>query len=478
MQSRVLVVAQNLHDGEEVAFNLCAFGYEASVVATDTAAWSALQGPDAPRVVLLDAALGGIGSLELLRRLRDLRGDDPFVLVMTSPKSEIDHIDALEAGADGAVAWPLDLRDLRARLVAGLRGRRVALSDAPAPSSPLSARDPSDESLAGRVVARKYHIARLIGKGGMGTVWQGTHLSLGMRVAIKFIKGDYARQSVALARFELEAKAAARLRTKYAVKVFDYGVTSGGLSYLVMEYLEGSSLLERVQSKGPLSFADTVTLVAQAAHALEEAHGLGIIHRDVKPDNLLLVADPDAEKGAGGLVAKLIDFGVVKMLARQGSVPPATMATAAGLVVGTPNFMPPEQLERANEPNIAADLWALATCAFTAITGRIPFEGGTMGEVLRAVCQSPVPVPSKVNGNVPPEFDAWFARACHRNPTARFRSARELASALAAAHAAWADATLEMTPSLTSFVNSMPTVARSLQPRVLELDEPMCTTRC
>jgi serine/threonine protein kinase len=475
MKNRVLVAAENLHEAEEIAFNLCGSGYEVSVVGTDDDAWSALQEPNAPRALVLDAALGGIGSLELCRRVRDLRGDDTYVLIITSAKSRIDYIEALEAGADGAIESPLDLSELRTRLAAGLRGRRVALSDAPAPSSPLSARDPADESLAGRVVARKYQIERLIGKGAMGTVWKGIHLSLGMSVAIKFIKGDYARHSTALARFELEARAAARLRTKYAVKVFDYGVTSGGLSYLVMEYLEGPSLLQRVQSSGALSFADTVTLVAQAGQALQEAHGLGIIHRDVKPDNLLLVTDPDAEKGARGLVTKLIDFGVVKMLPMEGSAP-AAMPTAGGLVVGTPNFMAPEQLECATEPNSATDLWALAACAFTAITGRIPFGGGTMGEVLRAVCESPLPVPSKVNPAVPPEFDAWFARACHRNPAARFRSARELASTLAAAHTDYADATLDLSPSLTSFVNSMPTVARLVPRRVFELDEPMCVT--
>jgi len=316
----------------------------------------------------------------------------------------------------------------------------------------------------------------------MGTVWEGTHLLLGMRVAIKFIKGEYAQESLAKARFELEAKAAASLRTKYAVKVFDCGVTSGGLPYLVMEYLEGPSLLRYVAARGPLSFAETVTTVAQAAQALGEAHSLGIIHRDVKPDNVIMVADPDAPAANSLPVAKLIDFGVVKMLPDADGAS-GGIATGMGIVVGTPNFMPPEQLRGAGSSNIAADLWGLAACAYTAITGRVPFEGSTMSEVFYRVCEAAPPVPSQDNASVPPEFDAWFARACNPDPAKRFRTARELAAALARAHAEYTDACLDLTPSLTTFVGQR----RSAKMRVaapplsavralFDLDEPLGAT--
>ena len=264
--------------------------------------------------------------------------------------------------------------------------------------------------------------------------------------------------------------------------MFDFGITSGGLSYLVMEYLEGPSLLQRVQQKGALSFAETVTFVVQAAHALGEAHSLGIIHRDVKPDNVLLVADPDAASASGAPLAKLIDFGVVKVLAgaRTANRGEATMApTQGGIVVGTPNFMAPEQLQGDSDPDAAADLWALAACAFTAMTGHIPFEGSTLSEVIRKVCRAPLPIPSKVNPNVPADFDVWFARACSRDPAQRFASARELASSLARAHADYADASLDMTPSLTTFVASKSTTALRATPayrRLFDLDEPMGAT--
>jgi serine/threonine protein kinase len=472
MLKRVLIAIDDAASREETKRNLTSWGYEVVVAANGMDAWKVLQSPHAPRIALFDRDLSGLSALELCRRARDLRGDNGFLLVLaSSAESGGNHeaLEALEAGADGVVGKPIHPRELRMRLAAGLRGRRLLTSDAPASLAPPLSIRPTDEALAGRVVARKYRLERIIGKGGMGTVWQATHLSLGMRVAIKFIKGDYARQAAAKARFELEAKAAASLRTKYAVKVFDCGVTTGGVPYLVMEYLEGLSLLSYVQTCGPLSFAQTVTLVAQAAQALGEAHARGMIHRDVKPDNILLCNDPDSTTSSP-LVAKLIDFGVVKLLGNEANgAPPGMMATGMGVVVGTPNFMAPEQLFGGVQPDVAADLWALAACAFTAITGRIPFEGSSMSEVLHRVCKSRPPVASAYNSSVPAEFDRWFAQACDPDPAKRFGTARELAAALARAHAAYADACLELTPSLSIFVAQAVGESESAAPAVPEI---------
>ncbi len=415
MFTRVLIAIDDATSRAETARNLACWGYEAVAAADGMEAWKLLQESNAPQIALLDADLEGLDAFELCRRVRDLSGDDSFVLVLASPRAKSQGLEALEAGADGVVEKPIHARELRMRLTAGLRGRRRAASESPRSLIPL-AREPSDDALVGRIVARKYRLERVIGRGGMGTVWEATHVSLGMRVAIKFIKGDYARQAIARARFELEAKTAAKLRTKYAVKVFDCGVTSGGVPYLVMEYLEGPSLLQHVLDHGPMTFEETVRLVAQAAHALGEAHSLGIIHRDVKPDNILIVTDPDAVGPSAPMVAKLIDFGVAKTLPTselRGASEPA-MPTGTGVVVGTPNFMAPEQLRGVTPPNVAADLWALATCAFTAITGRIPFEGSTLSEVLYKVCQSASPVPSASNEGVPAGVRCLGSRALAR----------------------------------------------------------------
>jgi len=481
MGKQVLIAEHDPKTRDLLARSLASWGYKVVLAENGAEAWSILQRHDAPKIALVDSRVSGVPCFELCRRVRELRGDDSFVLVFASDESPEEakstHLDALEAGADGVIAKPIELRELRMRLAAGMRGRRLVVSIAPfvspsqhsIPLLSMPTRDTSDRALVGRIVAGKYRVERLIGKGGMGTVWKGTHLALGIPVAIKFIKGEYARHALARARFELEARTAARLQTSYAVKILDYGVNEEGFPYIVMEYLEGPSLLQRVQDTRPLSFAETLTLITQAAHALDQLHSSGTIHRDVKPDNILLVADPDTSSTKRPYIAKLIDFGVAKIVRRLEEAVPGSNAivTQHGLVIGTPNYMPPEQLSGEQDASVRSDLWALAACAFTAITGRAPFEGSTLREVVNKVCHQPIPVPSNLNPGVPPEFDAWFARACNRDPGERFQSARELARSLAEAYEDYTDADVDLTPSLQTFVaTNRPTLADSAVARV------------
>jgi eukaryotic-like serine/threonine-protein kinase len=300
---------------------------------------------------------------------------------------------------------------------------------------PVSATVPPSDapSLAGSIIAGKYRVLQLIGTGGMGTVWEGVHTTLGTRVAIKFIKQQFAEQKEARARFEIEARAAAKLRTKHAVHVFDYGVTPEGLPYIVMEFLEGESLSEAIITRGPLRPEEVATIMAQAALALSKAHAAGIVHRDLKPDNIFLAHTDDAVEGSP-YVVKLLDFGIAKMAEeapKDGTSAPMGGPTREGTVIGTPNFMAPEQLTMGGAPGPLTDLWSLGACAFAAMTGRLPFEGDVLGDIVLKVCASPMPAPSQVNPNVPAGFDAWFARACSRDPSRRFPTAEELAQSLA-----------------------------------------------
>jgi serine/threonine-protein kinase len=291
-------------------------------------------------------------------------------------------------------------------------------------------------SLAGSIIAGKYRVLRIIGSGGMGTVWEGTHVALGTRVAIKFIKPRFSDQAEARARFEIEARAAAKLNSKHAVHVFDYGVSSEGLPYIVMEFLEGESLSDAIIGRGPLSAFEVAQIIAQAARALSKAHAAGIVHRDLKPDNIFLARTDDAVEGLP-YVVKLVDFGIAKMFEEEpldGSrAPPSPMGgpTREGTVIGTPNFMAPEQLTVGGAPGPLTDLWSVGACTFAAMTGRLPFEGDVLGDIVLKVCASPMPAPSRINPNVPHGFDAWFARACSRDPSRRFQTADELAQALA-----------------------------------------------
>jgi serine/threonine-protein kinase len=295
-------------------------------------------------------------------------------------------------------------------------------------------------SLAGSVIAGKYRVLHLIGSGGMGTVWQGVHVALGTRVAVKFIRPQFAEQPEARARFAIEARAAARLQSAHAVHVFDYGLSEDGLPYIVMEFLEGESLSDAIIGRGPLPPTEVVQIIVQAARALAKAHSAGVVHRDLKPDNIFLARTDEPVEGLG-YVVKLVDFGIAKILDeapgspawRGGSGPSSSMGgpTREGTVIGTPNFMAPEQLALGGAPGALTDLWSLGACTFAALTARLPFEGDVLGDIVLKVCAAPMPVPSKVKPGLPSGFDAWFARACSRDPARRFHNADELAQALA-----------------------------------------------
>ena len=289
-------------------------------------------------------------------------------------------------------------------------------------------------ALEGRTIADKYKVLQLIGSGGMGTVWEGVHTTLGTRVAIKFIKPQFASQPEARARFEIEARAAAKLKTKHAVLVYDYGVTPDGLPYIVMEFLDGQSLSDSIIERGPLPAREVGQIIGQAARALAKAHAAGIVHRDLKPDNIYLARSDEPVEGLP-YVVKLVDFGIAKILEeppKEGEAPrPMGGPTREGTVIGTPNFMAPEQLAVGGAPGPLTDLWSLGACTFAAMTGRLPFEGDVLGDIVLKVCAAAIPSPSKVNPDVPAGFDAWFARACSRDPAKRFQTADELAQALA-----------------------------------------------
>jgi serine/threonine-protein kinase len=295
----------------------------------------------------------------------------------------------------------------------------------------------SSPSLEGAIVGGKYRVRQMIGSGGMGTVWSGEHTTLGTRVAIKFIRPQYASMEDARQRFEIEALAAAKLTTIHAVKVFDYGMTDDGLPYIVMEYLEGESLSEALIRQGPMAAPLVAQIIGQAAQALAKAHAAGVVHRDLKPDNIFLATNVDNPQPSElPFTVKLVDFGIAKMFEAPrvaGLATPPAMGgpTQEGAVIGTPNFMAPEQLTLGGAPGPLTDLWSLGACAFAAMTARIPFEGDVLGDIVIKVCAAPLPVPSRLVENVPPGFDGWFARACSRDPSKRFQSATELGESLA-----------------------------------------------
>ncbi|WP_438000360.1 protein kinase [Sorangium sp. So ce185] len=284
------------------------------------------------------------------------------------------------------------------------------------------------ELLEGQHITPNLRLVRPVGQGGMGSVWAAEHRSLGALVAVKFIQPDLSGSGVIAARFKREAMAAAQIKSPHVVQVFDYGLTGDGTAYMVMELLEGEDLGQRVRRAGPLTMAEVATVVRQVSHALARAHPLGIVHRDIKPDNVFLTEEPD-----GGLFVKLLDFGIAK----QGEL---SGATSAGAAIGTPVYASPEQLDDAQRVDIQADLWSLAVTTYYALFTQLPFNGATLQELRAHIALGAFTPPSELSPDLPAALDVWFERAFSRSPAGRFLSALQMAIAFEVASGAPADA--------------------------------------
>jgi len=270
---------------------------------------------------------------------------------------------------------------------------------------------------AGRVLSGRYRLLEQIGKGGMGTVWRAEHMELGSLCAIKLIDDDLAESVIVRTRFRREAKAAAALNSDHVVKTFDYGV-DGGTPYIVMELLTGESLEQRLKRVGRLSPQELLDVLAQVALALDRAHERGLVHRDLKPGNLFIGKDD-----TGKDCVKLLDFGIAKSLRNDDDL--AVGPTRTGALVGSPAYMSPEQLRNVGGIDQTSDIWSLGVVAYEALVGQRPFAATTIADLIVRICTESLPVPSSV-AEVPPGFDAWFAKACDRDARARFSTATEL----------------------------------------------------
>jgi len=276
----------------------------------------------------------------------------------------------------------------------------------------------SPESYLGRVIAGRYALDRLLGKGGMGLVFEARHVAVGRRVAVKILRPEYARSDEAVARFHREAKAAASVGSPHIVEVIDFGFSEEGGAYLAMELLEGEDLAALVRRKGALEPARAVAIVRQVAEALGAAHARGIVHRDLKSGNVFV---------SRGDRVKVLDFGVSKVLDAGDGAP---LDTAQGAVIGTAHYMAPEQASDGRNVDARADLYSLGCILFEVLTGELPFVGATPVEVLyKQVHESPRR-PSAVRPGVPRALDALALKLLAKDRDARPRDARAVLDAL------------------------------------------------
>lgn len=264
----------------------------------------------------------------------------------------------------------------------------------------------------------RFKLRHRIGKGGMGEVWVARDEELRRDVALKVLRPTEDDEE-AVARFEREIRATAALRHPNTIRIFSHGVSEDGLWYYAMELLEGESLQQLVQRVGPLPPERAVSLLHQAARALSEAHARGIVHRDVKPENLFVTA-----LGGEADVVKVLDFGIVRMSEDEVGL------TSTGFVAGTPTYMAPE-VATGETATTAADVYALGATLYFALTGRPPFEGPDAASVLRQHVHTPTPrLASRMRTPIDPGLEQVCMCALTKDPEKRFEGAADFAAAL------------------------------------------------
>jgi serine/threonine-protein kinase len=272
----------------------------------------------------------------------------------------------------------------------------------------------------GQTLAGKYRIESVLGRGGMGVVLAATHVQLEQRVAIKFLVDDGSEPRMR-ERFAREARAASKIRSEHVAHVLDVGTLDSGIPYMVMEYLAGMDLARAIKSRGALPIEEAIGYVLQACEALAEAHRAGIVHRDLKPANVFLARRVD-----GSITVKLLDFGVSKIAPRGGE----NGITGGATILGSPSYMPPEQIRSASNVDARGDLWSLGVMLFELITGRPPFRGETLPELCVAILEHPAPDLADVAPVAPEGVREVIRRCLEKEPSARFATVAELAAAL------------------------------------------------
>ena len=277
--------------------------------------------------------------------------------------------------------------------------------------------------LENEVLADKYRIERVVGRGGMGVVLAAWHLALDQRVALKCLQPELAQNSESAARFLREARAAAKIKSEHGVRVLDVGNFDDGVPYLVMEFLDGRDLADELRDRGPLPVEECMTYALQAIEAVAEAHSLGIVHRDLKPENLFLARVPD-----GTRIVKVLDFGISKSMVIASA--DNRSLTQSSTIMGSPLYMSPEQMRAPRTVDARTDIWSLGAIMYELLTGHPPYVADTLPQLCAKMLESD-PTPLRVfRPDVDVELERTITRCLARTVTERWQSMGDLAQAL------------------------------------------------
>jgi len=276
----------------------------------------------------------------------------------------------------------------------------------------------------GQIISGKYKLLRHLGGGGMGSVYEAEHLGLGTHVAMKFLHDEVGRRPGVIDRFLQEARVSAQIRSPHVVSVTDVDRTPDGIAYLVMELLEGEPLSSVIRRAGQLERATACEYTLQILQALEAAHAIGVIHRDLKPDNVLVTFHGDRP------VLKLIDFGIAKLKPRENGT--TKNLTVAGTLMGTAEYMAPEQAQSADKVDVTADLYAVGVMLYEMLAGTTPVRSHDPHVVVIKVERGEITPLVHAAPDTPPELAGFVHRAMAPQPALRFSSATEMRLALEA----------------------------------------------
>lgn len=274
------------------------------------------------------------------------------------------------------------------------------------------------DPLVGETLAGKYRVEERLSVGGMGTVYRGTHILMDKKVAIKVLRPSLAADEKIVARFSREARAASKISHPHALSVTDFGEDEGGVVFLIMEFLNGRTLKEVIRQEGPLPLTRVVEIMRQVGSALTAAHAEGVVHRDLKSDNIMLLNTTGAD------YAKVLDFGIAKIQESDGEVDPGL--TSPDLIIGTPQYMSPEQCSQSEKIDSRSDIYSLGVILFEMLVGHVPFVGDSPTVVMLKHLQEQPPSVLNERKDLPAGVETVIAKALAKRREDRYQTAAAL----------------------------------------------------
>ena len=308
----------------------------------------------------------------------------------------------------------------------GSHGSGSRSSSGSSGSSDYDNRHEDHQELVGTTLSGRYTITRKVGQGGMGAVYEATHMLIGKRVAVKVLLDKYAKREALVARLEKEARLASSIGHEHIVDITDFGITEDGRNFVVMEFLEGESLAECLQREVRLPERRVLQIGQQAASALSAAHDKGVVHRDIKPENIFLLRRKDND------FVKVVDFGISKSLHTGSGEASTPRLTQTGMVLGTPLYMSPEQARGEEDLDQRIDVYALGVILYEMVTGQVPFQGSnSLNIIARVINEDPRP-PRELRPDLSRELEAVILHAMAKDRNARYPSCDALSADLSA----------------------------------------------